>query len=258
MLLLRSLLFDAAMYALLLVVGVFGAPMAIWSRDGAHAVVRVFCGGALWLLHRICGLRTEVRGPVPQDAVLVCSKHQSFLDILILARHLPRAQFVMKRELRWAPVIGFYAMRIGSTPVARGRRAAAMKALVAGAARGGQDPGQLVIYPQGTRVLPGARPPYKVGAGALYERMGRTCVPAATNAGVFWSRRSRVRRPGTAVVEFLPPIPPGLPIPEFMARMQGTVEAASDQLMREAGFDPGPTPAPDVAALRRAVRSRDE
>ena len=86
--------------------------------------------------------------------------------------------------------------------------------------------GQLVIYPQGTRVTPGARPPFKVGAGVLYERLGTACVPAATNAGVFWGRRSWYRRPGSAVVEFLEPIAPGLPIPEFMARIEAAVEAA--------------------------------
>ena len=107
-------------------------------------------------------------------------------------------------------------------------------------AGGAAEPRQLVIYPQGTRVAPGARRPFKIGAGVLYDRLGSTCVPAATNAGVFWGRRSLYRRPGLAVVEFLPPIPPGLEVPLFMARIESEVEAASDRLMREAGFDPGP------------------
>ena len=70
--------------------------------------------------------------------------------------------------------------------------------------------------------------------------MGGACVPAATNAGVFWGRRSPYRRPGLAVVEFLAPIAPGLPVAEFMARIEAEVEEASDRLMREAGFEPGP------------------
>ena len=152
---------------------------------------------------------------------------------------LPRAKFIMKKELRWAPFIGLYALRIGSTPVSRGDRSKAMKAMVEHAGKA-EEARQLVIYPQGTRVAPGARPPFKVGAGVLYERLGTACVPAATNAGVFWGRRSLHRRPGLAVVEFLPPIPPGLEIPVFMGRVETEVEAASDRLMREAGFDPGP------------------
>lgn len=240
--LIRSVIFDALMYALMLVMGIACAPMALWSRGGAYAAIKAYCAAVFWLLRVICGLRVEVRGEVPQGAVVVCSKHQSFLDIMMLSRHLPEVQFVMKRELRWAPVLGLYALRIGSTPVARGRRGAGMKAMVAGAVREGGAVGQLVIYPQGTRVLPGARPPYKIGAGVLYERLGRDCVPAATNAGVFWARRSAYRHPGTAVLEFLEPIPAGLPIEVFMTRMQAVVEENSDRLMREAGFDPGPAP----------------
>ena len=74
----------------------------------------------LWLLAAICGLRVEVRGAVPTGEVIVAAKHQSFLDILILVRALPRPKFIMKKELSWAPILGLYALRIGSTPVNRG------------------------------------------------------------------------------------------------------------------------------------------
>jgi 1-acyl-sn-glycerol-3-phosphate acyltransferase len=236
--LLRSLVFDALIYLSMAVLGVIGAPLALWSVDGAYWVCRTYARVTFFFLRVICGLRVEVRGPVPQGEVLVAAKHQSFLDILMIFEALPRPKFIMKKELKWAPFIGLYALRIGSTPVNRGDRSKAMKAMVehAGQAR---EPRQLVIYPQGTRVAPGARPPFKVGAGVLYDRLGEPCVPAATNAGVFWGRRSFLKRPGLAVVEFLDPIPPGLPISEFMARMQAEVEEASDRLMREAGFAPG-------------------
>jgi 1-acyl-sn-glycerol-3-phosphate acyltransferase len=235
---LRSLVFDAALYGLMLVMGVLFAPLALWSVDGAYRAVKIYCATMLWLLRAICGLRTETRGEVPRGAVIVAAKHQSFLDILILVDALPRPKFVMKQELRWAPIFGLYAMRIGSTPVNRGAKSKAMKDMIAHAERVEAAPRQLVIYPQGTRVLPGARLPYKIGAGVLYERFGEPCVPAATNVGVFWSRRSGLRRPGLAVVEFLEAIPPGLAVPEFMARLEAAVEPASDRLMREAGFDP--------------------
>lgn len=249
MLRLRSLVFDAALYGLMAAMGVLFAPAAIWSVDGAYWAIRTYARAALWLLERICGLRCEVRGEVPRGAVIVASKHQSFLDILILVSVLPRPKFVMKKELRWAPVLGLYALRIGSTPVDRGARGRAMKDMVAHVDRA-EDEGQLVIYPQGTRVLPGAAMPYKVGAGVLYHRLGRACVPAATNVGVFWSRRSPYRRPGLAVVEFLEPIPPGLPVQAFMQRIEAVVEAESDRLMREAGFDPASGPIADGVARR--------
>ncbi len=238
MLLIRSLVFDALLYLLMAVMGILFLPAALWSRGGAYWACKVYCRTIFRLLDAICGLKVEVRGRVPEEEVIVCSKHQSFLDILIHVHALPRAKFVMKRELRWAPILGIYAMRIGSTPVARGQKSRAMKDMVAHAARGEGAEGQLVIYPQGTRVQPGAVMPYKIGAGVLYERLGLPCVPAATNAGVFWSRRSWYRRPGTAVIEYLEPIPPGVPLKAFMAQIETVIENRSNALMREAGFAP--------------------
>jgi 1-acyl-sn-glycerol-3-phosphate acyltransferase len=233
--LLRSVLFDALIFLAMAVMGILGAPLALWSVDGAYAVCKAYCRVVFFLARAICGLRVEIRGEVPAGEVLVAAKHQSFLDILMIFHALPRPKFIMKKELKWTPFIGLYALRIGSTPVARGERSRAMTAMVAHAGRT-TEPRQLVIYPQGTRVAPGARRPFKVGAGVLYERLGGTCVPAATNAGVFWGRRSLRKRPGLAVVEFLEPIAPGLAAPEFMARIEEVIETNSDRLMREAGF----------------------
>ena len=255
--LLRSLVFEALVYLVMAVLGILGLPFALWSVNGAYAVCRLYARVIFVLLRWIVGIRVAVRGEVPAGEVLVAAKHQSFLDILILFEALPRPKFIMKKELKWAPFIGLYALRIGSTPVARGQRGRAMKAMVEHAGRA-SEPRQLVIYPQGTRVAPGTRPPFKVGAGVLYERSGEPCVPAATNAGLFWGRRKLVKRPGLAVVAFLPEMPPGLTIPEFMARMENAVEEASDALMREAGFEPGPRAekgAGDYCAAARAPRA---
>ena len=110
--------------------------------------------------------------------------------------------------------------------------------MVEDVARGAQTPGQLIIYAQGTRVAPGAQMPYKIGTAVLYEQMGVPCVPAATNVGVFWPKRGIYRKPGLAVVEFLPAIEQGLDRDSFMTRLEHDVESASNALMREAGFDP--------------------
>ena len=237
MVLIRSLIFDVFMYGSMLVMGILFAPAAAWSREGAYWAMKTYAKTNLAALRIICGLDYEVRGAVPRGNVLVASKHQSFMDILIHFTHLNRPRFIMKKELKWAPILGLYALRIGSTPVARGKRGRAVKDMVSGVEKQAQVPGQLVIYPQGTRTLPGAYLRYKVGAGVLYQRLGETCIPAATNVGVFWARRSRLRKPGLAVVEYLEPMPPGMALDAFMAELEERVEAASDALMEEAGFE---------------------
>ena len=234
----RSLLFVAQMYVMLPVVGLIYMPAAIVSRKGALAACKAYCHWVRWTAAWMVGLRTEVRGTPPDGQVLIASKHQSFLDILLIFSELPAGRFIMKREILWTPVIGLYGMRIGCVPVDRGKRGAAIKKMVEDVARGAQTPGQLIIYAQGTRVAPGAKMPYKIGTAVLYEQMGVPCVPAATNVGVFWPKRGIYRKPGLAVVEFLPAIPKGLDRDSFMARLEQDVEGASDALMREAGFDP--------------------
>lgn len=239
---LRSLIFVIQIYLAMAVLGIVFAPYALVSPDGARLACNLYCAWVFWSARWMVGLRTEIRGTPPAGEVMIAAKHQSFLDILMIFHAVPRAKFIMKRELLWTPVIGLYAKRLGCVPVDRGKRGAAVARMVRDVAAEFRDPGQLIIYPQGTRVAPGARLPYKVGAGVLYERLGKPCVPAATNVGVFWGRRSHLRRPGTAVLEFLEPIPAGLGVAEFMARIEPLVEAHSDRLMREAGFDPGAEP----------------
>ncbi len=234
----RSLIFVVLMYLMMALLGVLFFPWAIFSRRGALAGCKTFCKWVRWSARWIVGLRTEIRGTAPQDEVLIAAKHQSFLDIILIFGAVPAGKFIMKRELMWAPVLGQYALKIGCVPVNRGQRSKAIKKMAADVAKGAQQPGQLIIYPQGTRIAPGIKAPYKVGSGVLYEQLAQECVPVAANVGVFWPKRGIYRKPGLAVVEFLPRIPAGLCREEFMNRLETEVESASDVLMREAGFDP--------------------
>jgi 1-acyl-sn-glycerol-3-phosphate acyltransferase len=177
-----------------------------------------------------------VRGTPPTDEVVIAGKHQSFLDIILIYSAVPRGKFIMKRELMWTPFLGQYARRIGCVPVNRGKRGAAIAKMKADVMAGSEFPGQLIIYPQGTRVAPGVKRPYKVGTGLLYEQLGQPCVPVGTNVGVFWPKRGILRKPGLAVVDFLPRIEPGLPVAEFMEQLEAVVEQSSNALMAEAGL----------------------
>ncbi len=232
----RSIVFNALMYLVMAVMAVALAPLVILDRDWAFRAVHAYCRYVRWSARLIVGLRTEVRGQAPSDEVLIASKHQSFLDIILIVSAVPRPKFIMKKELLWAPFVGWYAQRIGCVPVDRGKRGQAIEKMLQDVEDGRLAPGQLIIYPQGTRVAPGVPRAYKIGSAILYRQLGQPCVPAATNAGVFWPRRGILRRPGLAVVDFLPSIEPGLSDTEFMERLRNEIEAASDRLLEEAGF----------------------
>ena len=234
---LRSLVFAIQMYLAMPIVGIVFAPWALFSRRGAFAACKSYSRWVFWTASWMVNLKCEVRGtPPPEGNFLVPSKHQSFLDIMMIFTALPAAKFIMKKEILMMPVIGQYARLLGCISVDRGKRGEAIKKMVADVDAGQVHPGQLIIYSQGTRVAPGARMPYKVGTGVLYEQLGQTAYPVATNVGVLWPKHGIYRKPGVAVVEFLDPIPPGLDRDTFMELLETRVEAASDRLMAEAGF----------------------
>ncbi len=232
----RSILFVIQATIMMPVIGLLYAPWALFSLNGAYAACKGYSRWCFWTARWMIGLRCEVRGNVPHGEVLIAAKHQSFLDIMMIFTALPRAKFIMKKEILYAPVIGQYTKRMNMVAVDRGKRGKAISKMLDDVKSGRIEGGQLVIYSQGTRVAPGISAPYKAGSAALYEQMAQPCVPVATNAGYFWPRRGLYRRPGVAVVEFLEPIEPGLSKDAFMRTLETQVETASDGLLREAGW----------------------
>lgn len=233
----RSLIFNAQMYVAMLVFGVIYLIPAIISEKGAVAACHAYCRYIRWSAGWMIGLKSEIRGDPPTDEVMVAPKHQSFLDVLLIYGAIPRGKFIFKSILKYAPIVGQFGLRIGCIPVDRGRRGQAIKKMIADVEAGRARAGQLIIYPQGTRIAPGVKAPYKVGTGVLYRELGQPVVPVATNVGVFWPKRGVYRKPGTAVFEFLPRIEPGLDVDDFMKKLETEIETACDRLNREAGFD---------------------
>ncbi len=235
---LRSLIFNIQMYVVMLLMALVYTPITLVHRPMAFHAVRSYCRYVRWSAAWIIGLRSEVRGLIPQGECLIAAKHQSFLDIILIVSEVPRPKFIMKAELRFVPIVGWYAKWIGCVPVERKKRGQAIAAMKRQVEAGRASPGQLIIYPQGTRAAPDAKLPYKVGSAILYSQLEQDCIPAATNVGVFWPRAGVLRKPGLAVVEFLPAIAPGLPRDDFMERLETLIESASLRLMSDAGFHP--------------------
>ncbi|MCK4712309.1 MAG: 1-acyl-sn-glycerol-3-phosphate acyltransferase [Marinosulfonomonas sp.] len=233
---LRSLIFAAQMYLMLPLMALAFVPFAIFNRKAVYAFIKTYTRYCRWTLGWMVGVKTEVRGEVPTDACMIASKHQSFLDVILIISVAWQPRVIIKRELHYLPVFRFFGARMGNVPVNRGKRGKAISKMKEDVDNGNHLPGQLLIYPQGTRIAPGVKAPYKIGTGLLYEQTEMDCVPAATNVGVFWPKRGVYRKPGLAVLEFLPRIKAGKPRDEFMAELEQVIEDASDRLMAEAGF----------------------
>ncbi|MGX5773397.1 lysophospholipid acyltransferase family protein [Methylorubrum zatmanii] len=238
MLLFRSLAFNLCFYVATALIAILGLP-AFASRKGVIRVAQFWGRTVLWLLRVVGGTRVEFRGleNIPKGPLLVAAKHQSALETLALTIPFDDFAYVLKRELMWVPVVGWYFGRGGMVPIDRSKGARAMATMNKAAAQAIGDGRQLIIFPEGTRRPAGAPPAYKQGASHLYATLNVPCLPVALNTGLYWRRRGFRRMPGTTVIEFLPVIPPGLTRAAFLTEVQTRIETASDALLAEGRAD---------------------
>lgn len=229
---LRSLAFNIAALIWTVVLCVLYLPALVLPRRAAQEGARFWLRGLLAITALICGLRYRVTGGehVPPGPLIIAAKHQSAWDTFIFHQLLADPVFVMKRELFRIPLVGWYMQKAGSIGIDREAGLRSLKVLVGDAERALAEGRQVIVFPEGTRVAPGAHAPYHGGVAALYARCNVPVVPVALNSGLFWGRRSFKKRPGTITVAFLPPIPPGLDRRAFLATLHERIESATDRL----------------------------
>ena len=233
----RAFLFNVLFYVTTVLFLVLGSPLLFAPRSWAMWALALHAKTELWLLKTIVGTKLEVRGreKLPNSACLVAAKHQSAWETFALIPLFRDPAYLMKRELFWIPLHGWFSYKFKMIPVDRDKGPSALRRMLVEAKTRAAASREIIIFPEGTRRAPGAPPDYKTGVFLLYEALNVPCVPVALNSGLFWPRRSFRRYPGTIIVEFLEPIPPGLSKREFLPRLQETIETASNRLIAEAG-----------------------
>lgn len=229
----RSAIFNVVFFVWTTLVVLAGAPLLVFSHRVMVAYARFWTKSVLLLLKAICGLDYRVVGreKIPEGACIIASKHQSAWDTIVFFSLVPMPTYILKRELLMVPFFGWQLLRSGMIPVDRKGGAGALKKVMARSAEALAQGRQIVIFPQGTRVAPGAAAPYQPGTIGLYSHLKTAVVPAALDSGRFWARRSFVKKPGTITIEFLEPIPPGLPRARFAKLLEERIETASNRLL---------------------------
>lgn len=261
MVVLRSILFNIVFYANLILQMVVMTPFYFLAprRTAFNVVVKTWSRSNNWLLAKICGTHFTVEGleNIPPGGYILAPKHQSFWDVFALLPLLDHPVYILKRELQWIPLFGWYVMKQHMIPVNRGARGKSVYEVIARASEAMREGRQLIIYPEGTRRPPGAEPAYKYGIARIYRDLGVPVVPVVMHPGLFWPRRKFLRFPGHFKVQVLPPIPAGLDADVFFERLTTTMEAASDRLLVETVRDNPQVPLPPTAQQRlRELQTR--
>ena len=233
---LRSLAFNIAFYLNTIVLMIIGLPLVLFGRHGVFFMARLWSASSLWLLDKLCGLRVEFRGVenVPRGGYILAAKHQSFLETFALLLHAHDFAIIFKRQLAWIPLFGLYLIGGRQIAIDRSHGRAALTQIVAKAREVLGDGRQIMIYPEGTRRPPGAPPRYKYGVAAIYAGNHRPMRSGRAQHRPLLGPANSTRRPGVAVIEYLPPIPPGLGRDAFAERLENAIEETCARINAEA------------------------
>ena len=221
----RSLLYASVFYpgsVLYVLAGIAVIPL---GRGPVRAVADAWTGFNRFCARFLLGIRTRVEGELPSGPVIVASKHQSMFETTEMQLILDTPATVMKSELGRIPLWGRLTRAYGIIPVDRDGGGAALRKLLRAAGEAVAEGRPIVIFPEGTRVAPGERPPLEPGFAGLYRALNVPVVPVALDSGRIWPRRGFVKRPGVVTMRFGAPIPPGLPRKEAEARVHAAINA---------------------------------
>ncbi len=228
MIFLRSLLFN-------IVLGLYTAIYALLSlltfpfeRATRYTLIATYWArGVMWAAKTICGIRFKVEGwdNIPHHGVIFMAKHQSRWETIALPSMIPLLCFVYKRELHYVPFFGWGIALCGMIPVDRGSGKEALAQVVKDGGARLNEGWNVVLFPEGTRVMPGQARRYKIGGAHLAVNTSTPIVPIAHNAGDCWPKGRFVKRPGTVTLIFGPSIAPdSLTAVELSGKVEAWIE----------------------------------
>jgi len=236
MLILRSALFNLCFF----IITVFFSVLLIASRP--FGFVAAWFWGKAWsastisLARIICGIRLEIEGGehLPDTPCVVLAKHQSAFETIAMPSLVPPFVWVLKRELFYIPVFGWALWALNEIAIRRSNLRGALKQVLAQGKRFLEEKHWVVIFPEGTRTVPGQTGNYQASGIMLAKQAGAGILPMAHNAGVCWPKRGFIKRPGIVRFRFLPFIAPEdvarTPRGALLERLKTEIEAATRAL----------------------------
>lgn len=208
LILLRSLLFALGQWLFTLIFSLLAVLTFPFQPITRYRIISIWARSMLWWLRVTCGVRYRVVGRenIPQTPSIILSKHQSAWETLAFQQIFPPQVWVLKRELLWVPFFGWGLAMTSPIAINRSAGREALKQMVAQGKDRMKQGFWVVIFPEGTRMAPGAKGKYHIGGAWLATHTSTTVVPVAHNAGEFWPKNSFIKKPGTITVSIGKPI----------------------------------------------------
>ena len=232
MTMLRSAVFNLWFVLATTGYGLAGVWVRVFSPEQALPVAQAWSRAVLAGARLICGIHIEVLGRenLAPGAALIASQHQSAFDTLVWLLLVPRVSYVFKAELERIPLFGGLLRPAGQIPLDRGASFAAVKGLLRGAEKAAAEGRQIVIFPEGTRVAPGAIVELRPGFATMAARTKLPVTPVATDSGRLWGRQAFIKRAGVVHISIGPAIPVGAGHAALMDGLRAGWKSAGERI----------------------------
>ena len=161
----------------------------------------------------------------------IAASHQSMFETFFLQTMFNSPVFILKKELLMLPIFGWYLKKIGSISIKRNKVSRENLSFfddISKQIHSSDRP--LIIFPQGTRLPPKDRTPFKKGSSRIYEELNISCQPIAINSGNTWPKKGLKKINTTLTISILKPINPGLKKEVFLKELENAIYSELDTL----------------------------
>ena len=229
---LRNLIFSIIFFSGIIFISIIFLPALILPQKIVLAGGKLMGHWAGFCLKSILSVKIKIIGKeniIYDEKFFIAASHQSMFETFYLQTIFNSPVFILKKELLLIPIFGWYLKKIGSISIKRNKVTKDnlgffddISKMMATSNR------PLIIFPQGTRVLPDERPPFKKGASRIYEQLNVTCQPVAINSGYVWPKKGEKKSNRTITISILKPIPSGLTKENFIQILEKNIYSELD------------------------------
>ncbi len=233
MLVFKSIIFYLSLIIWTLFMGVICIPFLLLPSKFLKYPTKIWIKIIFVFLENICNIKHRIVGMenVPNETVLITSKHQSAFETLALYYYLKDCFFVHKKELFLIPVFGQYLYKSNMVSIDRTGGTKTMRKMLDEVKSKLESGSSIVIFPEGTRKIPGSKPDYKTGFIGIYNHTKKKILPIALNSGLCWSKQSWILKRGIITISILPIIKENYDKKTVLNKVQEQIEVASNKLL---------------------------
>jgi len=227
----RNLIFTIFFFTGIVTISIIFLPALILPQTFVLFGGKLMGYWAKFCLNFFLSTKIIVKGKenISNDKFFIAASHQSMFETFYLQTIFNSPIFILKKELLYIPIFGWYLKKIGSISIKRNKISKDNLGFFSDISKIINNSNRpLIIFPQGTRVLPHERPPFKKGVARIYDELKIICQPVTINSGYVWPKKGPKNTHKTITISILEPIIPGMSKDEFLEKLEHSIYSELD------------------------------